>query len=347
MSQESELKQKIIEAIKNIQDNVDEGTKGLSRPDVKNDMVFWELGVLLKEFVNSKSIPDDNITDELNKNFKKIEKKIRSEGIRKGKESLPTWLYKDQNSGKMKEQSETWVLWSWEFVYEYQDLERWKLVVKLAYAQEGFNRKRVQDLVTYFSKRDPIPNAKKLQEKFIQEIENICENEKRPPRRESEFEPLIREIFRNSKSKINYRAGNKHCLRINRDVDLVIDEENGSEKARKEFSKNIGLKAIDSLRRLLRLVSITDETKYAKRLKIPEVKKLGKSIQTKDSDVKELYQVLFSLKDDEKSRKNFLKKPGTSKHDLTMLNSKLAAVVSEESYEEYIENQKAKNSFFS
>ena len=50
MSQESEFKQKITQAIQNIQDNVDEGTKGLARPDVKNDMVFWELGVLLKEF---------------------------------------------------------------------------------------------------------------------------------------------------------------------------------------------------------------------------------------------------------------------------------------------------------
>ena len=109
MNQESELKQKIIQALQNIQDNVDEGTKGLARPDVKNDMVFWELGVLLKEFIDSKSIPEDNVADELNKNFKKIEKKIRSEGIRKGKEPLPTWLYKDQRTKQMKEQSETWV----------------------------------------------------------------------------------------------------------------------------------------------------------------------------------------------------------------------------------------------
>ena len=44
---DSEIKQKITLALQNIQDNVDEGTRGLSRPDVKNDMVFWELGVLL------------------------------------------------------------------------------------------------------------------------------------------------------------------------------------------------------------------------------------------------------------------------------------------------------------
>ena len=282
MSQEPELIQKITQAIQNIQDNVDEGTKGLARPDVKNDMVFWGLGLLLKEFVNSKSIPEDNIADELNKNFKKIEKKIRSEGIRKGKEPLPTWLYIDQRTKQMKEQSETWVIWCWEFVNEYQDLERWKLVAKLANAKEGFNRKRAQDLVTYFSKREPIQNAKKLQEKFIQEFENITKEKKRAPTRESEFEPLIADIFTASKSKINYRAGNKHCLRINTDVVAVIDNETGSAKSRKEFTKSIGPKAIDSVRRLLRLVSITDEAKYAKRLQNSEVKKLRKSIPTKD-----------------------------------------------------------------
>ena len=347
MSQKSEFKQKITQAIQNIQDNVDEGTKGLARPDVKNDIVFWELGVLLNEFVESKSIPQDNIADELRKNFKRVEKKIRSEGIRKGKENLPTWLYKDQKSKKMKEQSETWVLLCWEFISEYQDLERWKLVAKLAHAQEGFNRKRAQDLVTYFSKKDPIANAQKLQAKFIERIEKITKEQNRAPRRESEFEPLIQEVFGKSKSKINYRAGNKHCLRIDTDVEVVIDEKNGSAKARKEFSKSIGSKAIDSLRRLLRLVSITDEAKYAKRLQNSEVKKLGKTIPTKDPDVKELYQVLYSLKDDEKARKTFLKKTGTSKHDLTLLNSKLAAAASEEGYQDYLENQKAKKELFS
>ena len=74
-----------------------------NKPDVKNDIVFWELGVLLKEFVESKSIPTDNITDELEKNFRKIEKQIRTEGLRKDKIPLPTWRYKDQNKKKMKE----------------------------------------------------------------------------------------------------------------------------------------------------------------------------------------------------------------------------------------------------
>ncbi len=99
---ETTIIQKITEAIQNIQDNAEPGIKGLARPDVKNDVVFWELGVLLKEFEKSKSISTDNITDELNKNFRKIEKRIRSDGIRKGKEPLSTWLYKDQNSKEKK-----------------------------------------------------------------------------------------------------------------------------------------------------------------------------------------------------------------------------------------------------
>ena len=54
-----------------------------------------------------------------------------------------------------------------------------------------------------------------------------------------------------------------------------------------------------------------------------------------------------SLKDDEKARKTFLKKPGTSKHDLTLLNSKLAAAASEEGYQDYCDNQKARETLFS
>ena len=76
--------------------------------------------------------------------------------------------------------------------------------------------------------------------------------------------------------------------------------------------------------------------------------KIGKTISTKDPDVKDLYHVLYSLKDDEKARKTFLKKPGTSRHDLTMLNSKLAAAASEEGYQDYLENHQilhAKNFF--
>jgi len=42
-----------------------------------------------------------------------------------------------------------------------------------------------------------------------------------------------------------------------------------------------------------------------------------------------------------------LKKPGTSKHDLTLLNSKLAAAASEEGYQDYCDNQKARETLFS
>ena len=86
--------------------------------------------------------------------------------------------------------------------------------------------------------------------------------------------------------------------------------------------------------------------KYQKRLKQISGK-LVKTITTKDSEVKELYTILYSLINDEKARKTFLKKPGTSRHDLTMLNSKLAAAASEEGYRDYLENQKAKKELFS
>jgi len=344
---EQTLTQKITQAIQNIQDCAEKGTKGLDRQEVKNDIVFWELGILLKEFVELKSISEDKIIDELNKNFKKIEKKIRSEGLRKGKDSLQTWKYMDQNTKKMKEQSETWVYWSFNFVDAYQDLERWELIVKLAQSQEGFNRKRAQDLIEKFSKKDPIKNAEKLQTKFIEKFEKMQNEKKRPLRREKEFSPLITEIFSKSKSKISHRKGIEFCLRITADVELVIDRQDGNEESRKEFTKHIGSKSVESLRRLLRLISIIDLEKYQKRLGHPEVKKLRKTISTNDPDVKEFYHILYSLKDDEKARKSFLKKSGTSSHDLNMLNTKLGAAYSEEKYQDYLDDLKARDEIFS
>ena len=72
----SELKQKIAIAIQKIQDNIIPGAKGLDRTEVREHIVFWELGVLLKEFVDLESISSDDLHDELDNNFRKIEKKI-------------------------------------------------------------------------------------------------------------------------------------------------------------------------------------------------------------------------------------------------------------------------------
>ena len=338
------LKEKITLALQKIQDNIVPGIKGLDRPEVKKHILFWELGILLKEFVDSNSIPADNVNQELENNFRKIEKKIRSEGIRKGKDPLPSWEYKNQFTKLMQEPAYTWILVCWDFVKEYQDLERWNLVANLSGAKfkEGFVRKGAEDLLSYFSKADPIPNAKELQDKFVKEMSKFDKN---PTRKQfgsdSSTEGLVPEIF--GKSKINITLAKVNFLRIQSDVHKVIDEETGTEESRKEASERIGIEQIDSLRRLLRLISITDEQKFKKRLKQQD--KLPRTIKTKHSEAKVLYQILYSLIKDLNSRKKFLHR--VSRHELTLLNTKLSATVSEDAFQEYQENQKSREALFS
>ena len=339
------LTKKIASAIQKIQDNVIPGFKGLDRVEVREPTVFWELGVLLKKFVDFESIPLENIHTEFDKNFRTIEKKIRSEGKRKGKDPLPSWAYKNQTvkPPKMQEPSITWVLICWDFVYEYQDLERWTLVSELSGSmfKEGFVRKRAEDLLPYFSKTNPPQNAKVSQDKFVKEMSKF---EKNPSRKEfgsdGGSEGLIPLIF--GRSKININLAREHFFTIQSEVNQLIDE-TISQKSRDIFAKTLGVESIDSLRRLLRLISISDEEKFHKRLK-QLGKKIPKTIKTKHPISIELYCILNSLIKDDNSRKKFLHR--VTRHDLTILNTKLAAVSTSEGFLEYVENQKSRNELF-
>ena len=343
----NDLKKKIENALQEIQDNVVEGAKGLDRTEVKKHIVFWKLGELLREFVELELIKKDNIREELEKNFRKIEKKIRSDGIRKEKTPLPSWEYKNQTvkPPKIQEPSMTWVLISWDFINEYQDLERWNLVADLSGAmfKEGFVRKRAEDLIQYFSKSNPPDNAKELQDKFIQEMSKFDKN---PSRKQLGLdggtEGLIPQLF--GKSKINITLARKHFFRIQSDVSTLLDEETENNDSRKIFAKSIGEEPINSLRRLLRLISITDEDKFQKRLKQIE-KQISRTIKTKHSESKELYEILYALKNDDSSRKKFLLR--VSRHDLSILNTKLFAVATSDGFLEYQANQKSRDELFS
>jgi len=347
MTDEDALKKNISIAIQNIQDNIVPGAKGLERTEVRNHIVFWELGILLKEFVDLKSISSELAHDELDKNFRRIEKKIRRDGNRKGKNPLQSWDYKNQmvKPPRMQEPDITWVLVCWDFVKEYQDLERWNLVADLAGARfkDGFVRKRAEELLTYFSKDDPPKNAKRLQDKFVEEMLKFKKN---PTRKEfgseKTSEGLIPRIF--GKAKFDINLARKNFFGIQSDVHRILDEETGTPDSRKEFAKSIGTDQINSLRRLLRLISITDKQKFENRLKQLE-NKIPKTIKTKHSEAKELYGILYSLIKELDYRKKFLNK--VTRHDLVMLNTKLSAVASPEGFEEYQENLKSRQALFS
>jgi len=339
-------KEKISIALQKIQDNVVPGAKGLDRTEVRKHIVFWELGVLLKEFVDLKSIPTDTIHDELDKNFRRIEKKIRSDGKRKGKNSLPSWMYKNQSvkPPRIQEPDITWVLICWDFVKAYQDLERWNLVANLSGAmfKEGFVRKRAEDLIPYFTKEDATKNTKQKQDKFIKEMSKFKKN---PSRKQfgsdSSSKGLIPKIF--GKAKININLARKNFFSIQSEVQRIIDEETGTPEFRKEFAHSIGINQIVPLRRLLRLISITDKQKFEKRLN-QLVGKLPRTIKTKHLVAKELFGILYSLIKDFDYRKKFLN--NVTRHDLVMLNTKLSAVTSPEGFREYQENQKSREALF-
>ncbi|MGY5149578.1 MAG: hypothetical protein ACW9W3_05905 [Candidatus Nitrosopumilus sp. bin_68KS] len=346
-SNKEDLIKKITASIQKIQDNVIPGAKGLDRTEVREHIVFWELGVLLKEYVDLESIPADNIHDELDNRFRKIEKKIRSDGIRKGMKPLPSWQYKNQmvKPPRMQEPSMTWVLICWDFIYEYQDLERWNLIANLSGAmfEDGFVRKRAEELIPFFSKADPIPNAKELQGRFVKEMSKFDKN---PSRKEfgtgGGFQGLIPQIF--GKYKVDINLAKKHVFGIKSVVNTLLEDEPDNYEKRNIYAKNIGIEAIDSLRRLLRLISITEEDKFQKRLK-QLGNKIPRLIKTKHTESKELYAILYSLINDEKSRKQFLHR--VTRHDLTILNTKLSAIATADGFREYQENQKAKEELFS
>ena len=347
MTKPENIFEEITLAIQKIQDNVIQGTKGLDRTEVKEHIVFWELGLLLKKFIDSKSIPLDNVHDELEKNFRKIEKKIRSDGKRKDMDSLPSWLYKNQTvkPPRMQEPAKTWVLVCWEFVLHYKDLERWNLVAELSGYKfnECFVRKRAEDFIPYFSKQIPPKNADRLQDKFIKEFSKYNSN---PSRKQlgldTSLEGLIPNIF--GKSKININLASDYFFRIQTDVRLLLESETGTQESRNDFSKNIGIDVIDTFRRVIRLVSITDEQKFEKRYNQIS-KQLPKSIKTKHVEVKDLYRILYSMLKESNSRSKFLIL--VSRIDLIQFNTKLAATVSSDAFDEYQENQRLKQELFS
>lgn len=337
------LKEKIRTVLQKIQDNT------ISRPelatfDMREHGLYWELGILVKQFVDLNKIPNDHVNDFLSTEFRELEKEIRNEGKRKGKEPFPTWFMESKQAKKIKPPAQTWVQLSWEFADQYQDEERWKLVADLSGHRfkdnDGnslFTRKFAEDLLPYFSKKEPIPNAEELQKIFIKEISKFDKK----PSRESQWEPLVSQIF--GKSKIDITKAKENFFSIKSEVEEAIDKNDGTPKQREEFVKSIQLNELNSLRTLLRLISLTDEKKFEKRLK--DLGKLPPTIKTKHVEVKELYKILYLLIKDSNSRKKFLKR--INSYELTLLNTKLKAVTNEDAYMEYLETQKLREELFS
>lgn len=337
------LKGKIRIVLQKIQDNTI-SRRELGTFDMREHSLYWELGILVKQFVDLNKIPDDRVNDFLSTEFRGIEKEIRNEGKRKGKEPFPTWFMESKQAKKIKPPAETWVQLSWEFADKYQDEERWNLVANLSghrfkdnNGNSLFTRKFAEDLLSYFSKKEPMPNAEELQQIFIKEISKFDKK----PSRESQWAPLIAQIF--GHSKIDITKAKENLLLIKSEVEEAIDKNTGTPKQREEFVKSIQLEEINSLRKLLRLIGLTDEKKFEKRLK--DLGKIPTTIKTKHVEAKELYKILYSLIKDFNSRRKFLKR--VSPYELTLLNTKLKAVTNEDAYQEYLETQKLREELFS
>jgi len=130
---------------------------------------------------------------------------------------------------------------------------------------------------------------------------------------------------------------------IKSEVNEAIEEKSGTAKHRSDLLESIQINELELLRKLLRLISITDENKFQKRVK--DLGKLPSTIKTKHVAAKDLYKILFFLIKDMDSRHKFLHR--RSSYDLSMLNTKLKAISGEEYYQEYLEAQKLRQELFS
>ncbi len=341
---DQEHKQIVIENITSVLQKIQDNT--IPRPelgtfDMREHKLYWELGVLVKQFVDLSGVLDERISDFILKNLKDIERQIRNEGKRKGKKHFPTWIMENKVTKQFVPPKTPWVQICWEFVDEYQDEERWNLVADLSGNRfkdnnhSLFTRKFAEDVLTHFSKKSPSPNAEELQAIFIKEISKFDHK----PSRESEWEPLIRQVFGKARNEIVKVKDNFNSLFSQ--VDEVINEKSGTKDTRNKLLSDIGKNEMNGLRSLMRLVRISDEKRFAqksKQLKFP------KKISSKHNEAKQLYQNLIPLLKDNKARNKLLKR--ITPFRFTILNNKLKAITSDEDFEQYLEDEKLRDEFF-
>jgi len=338
--------QSLIEKIKAILQNIQDKTEPqpeLGNFDMREHKLYWKLGTLIKQYIDSNQLSEEQTDYLISKTLKNIEKEIRSVGKREGKTVFPTWIMENKQTKQFKPPEKTWVKLSLQFVEHFQDEERWDLVANLSghrfkneKNQTLFTRKFAEDLLRPFSKKEPPENAKELQKIFIDEIAKFDHK----PKRESEWEPLKRQIF--GEAKLEVITAEESFDALDAQVDEVIDEKNGTPEARKELLESIGENQISNLRSLLRLIRISDKERFEQKLKKV---KLSKSFSSKHAEAKRLYHSLYPLLKDIKSREKLLKR--VTSVQLTSLNTKLKAISTENDYNEYLENEKLRKDFFS
>ena len=335
----------IIEKIKfvlqAIQDNT-EPQPELGNFDMRKHELYWKLGILTKQYVDYNNLSEEQIENFILNTLKGLEREIRTAGNRKGKTAFPTWIMENKQTKKFKPPKKPWVQVCWEFADDYQDEERWNLVAGLSghnfrneKNQTLFTRKFAEDLLPYFSKKEPPDNAEELQKIFIEEISKFDHK----PKRESEWEPLKKQIF--GRTRLEVTNARENFDEVFSQVDEVINEKNGTKEVRKELLTNIGENSVNQLRSLLRLIRIIDKNQFEQKLK---KLKISKTFSSKHLEVKKLYQSLFPLLKDVESREKLLKRVSSSR--FTSLNIKLKAILSVNDYDEYLENEKLRNDFF-
>ena len=298
--------EKILQKIKESSDSISGGSSEKGSFVMREPNLYWDLGLAVQRFCNEKNIPVNERKGWVVEFFRD-----KDEAIWPGHQ-LSQYGYK--------------------YVYEFVDKENYLLIADLAGHKFGnFRKKRVDYLLTSFSKRKPqlTPEKQKLLIKRLGERDYSHD----------EFLKVIQEVRGKTKIPIE-----KICDRFEEFRNEVQQLMNCSVQERMEFRSTIGLKLLDQIRFTLQLLRMRDPLKF-KRAFTPGIKaELIKKQNSKSGIAKGLFSLLKDcLGNEEKTNLLF---DVIDPSEMSQLNTILSALKSEESYKEYIAKRQALKEIF-
>ena len=312
---------KIKDAVQAIQDQTIM-IPGLNNFEMRNPELYWQLGIAIQSYLKNKNV-DINFWFSALPELEKYEKEIREKGN--------TWIHPRNK----KPPQRSWMALCLNFVVEFEDKKRWDLVASLSgdkfkeVNKNQFTQRFAEDLISCYSKKNPIIDAEKKQKLFEEEIEKFS----RKPTLVGEWRPLIQKIF--GKDRILQDVIDK-VTGVYNEIETVLD--NKSERI--DLRNNIGLDTINNIRKLLQLAQVNYEKmlSYKKKINLPS------KVVTKHDDVQSLYVNLLKIINNRNKSKSLRNKES---HRMRLLDNYLKAIRSDDDYSEYMANKDLLKSFFS
>jgi len=299
--------EEILKQIKQEQEPISGGSGKVERYSMRKPELYWELGLAVKEEAEKTNIPKEQRREWARRKFEKLDKKF---------------------FGKVREKPICFI--SYEFYNEFQNKEHFLKVANAAGHKFGkLRRKRIEDLQSVLSLREPTISKKKQQ----QLIEKLCERDYT----RAEFLDIKSKI--QGKESIPWSNFREAYYNLTQDVEMAIT---GDEKVRKELRTLIGMNSIDQIRYLTQLVKMTNVSHLEE-----AIKKVKSTLSKKGTDKPPAGVLLTVLKKcykEKKLREKLLRQ--INPYELSELQTKLRAIQNEDSFDEYQERQESINKMF-